>query len=393
MPDICIYCKTNASAKSEHAFPKGLGGEDVYVDFVCNECNNKFSKYELHLMQLSIVALMKSYEGVEGYEKKKGVEKNRLKFKEILQYVPEDETAYEVGLYEGFKPFVIPQIIEIQAEFYIESFSEESATKLIQIFQKWIKDNQTIIKEFSKDKSIPSIGRKIFRKDDKLIFSTVEVSKGKSEILYNEIEKDDTNKHYYDKFFPRVFLDDRNRLTIRARSFDEAETFLLQLVSRFINAPFTITSFSPKLSQDWISVQIKFNIKYMQRALVKIGLNCLLHYFPDAQTYPEIEPAIDHVMKGTPLPSSFQEKVVQIDSDRQVHTILFIQDPRGLILRIALFKAQFIYSILIENMQLFSNDEDFRVLEIDYVSHKQKLLDKREFAIQKALDLGVIKKV
>ena len=91
----CAYCNVNPPSNSEHVFPKGLGGENIYMDCVCNHCNNEFSLIERELFQKSFVAIMRSTEGIEGYSKNKR-RRAPLKFPEIFQYVEADNVVYEI---------------------------------------------------------------------------------------------------------------------------------------------------------------------------------------------------------------------------------------------------------------------------------------------------------
>ena len=95
----CVYCNINPVKNSDHVFPKSLGGENIYMDCVCDKCNNKFSKIERELFQKSIIGLMRSAEGVEGYSKNKR-RPAPLKFPEIFQHDKEEKVVYEVGLWK-----------------------------------------------------------------------------------------------------------------------------------------------------------------------------------------------------------------------------------------------------------------------------------------------------
>src|SRR5688572_28277704 len=66
----CRYCQNGYIEDGrEHVFPKGMGGQDIFMDNVCGACNKKFSDYERALMRDSPIAFMRSVEGVEGYKR------------------------------------------------------------------------------------------------------------------------------------------------------------------------------------------------------------------------------------------------------------------------------------------------------------------------------------
>jgi hypothetical protein len=66
----CIYCNNEYLKNTDHVFHSGLGGENIFIDCVCLNCNNKFSNLEGHLMQKSPIGMIRVFEGVKLESKK-----------------------------------------------------------------------------------------------------------------------------------------------------------------------------------------------------------------------------------------------------------------------------------------------------------------------------------
>src|SRR5258706_6934617 len=115
----CRYCQFvyNGGAK-EHVCPKGLGGQNIFMDNVCENCNRKFSHYERELMRDSPVAFMRSVEGIEGY-KRSHVPAGAFLAPILLTFDDQSKVVYEVGQRYPFENFIRPQMILIKGGFYI----------------------------------------------------------------------------------------------------------------------------------------------------------------------------------------------------------------------------------------------------------------------------------
>ena len=106
----CIYCDNEYDKNSEHVFPKGLGGEDEYCKFVCNDCNTRLSKFETELIQKSPISIERSIQELDGYnslpEKAGQFKPQSLLFKD-----PETNIVYECGQYGKMNVYLLPQIL------------------------------------------------------------------------------------------------------------------------------------------------------------------------------------------------------------------------------------------------------------------------------------------
>jgi hypothetical protein len=382
----CAYCNINSSSNSEHVFPKGLGGENIFMDCVCNECNAKFSGIERELFQKSFVGLMRSTEGLEGYTKNKR-RTAPLKFPEIFQYVESDNVVYEVGIYLGFKAYVRPQIILINNAFYSEAASADEINEFIAAFNSWRKGNLTMIVEFPQKKGGSYKAIKYELADKEYKYSEVNFLKAKKEIINYRLMGGSSNEHY-SHFDPRLFFDDSQNLIVRSKELEEGINFMKKLLDYCETGSANFKNYSDKPSKDAIKVSFKFDIVKMQRALVKIGLNCLMHYYPNTKYDPHLATAKEYVLfEKEGLKSSVNEKTEMLDTDNRIHHVLFNQQREGLMIRTSLFGGYFVYSFMIEQLALLPNG-CITALEVDFGSKKQAFFKEDEFLLKKIADLG-----
>jgi hypothetical protein len=149
-------------------------------------------------------------------------------------------------------------------------------------------------------------------------------------------------------------------------------------------------SFSQEKSKEAIKISMQFDVVKMQQALVKIGLNSLMHYYPETKYSDLLTPAKEFVLNEVPLKTVIDQKIELLDTNPKLHTILFHQLEKGLLLRTSLFGGGFVYSTLIENLKLFPSHGQFSAVEIDFKERKQSHLGMDDFLINKLTDLGWI---
>ena len=382
----CAYCEINPSGNSDHVFPKSLGGEDIYMDCVCDRCNNEFSKFERELFQKSIIGLMRSAEGVEGYSKNK-TRPAPLKFPEIFQYDKKEKIVYEVGVHNGFKPYMRPQIILHEGKFYSEAPTQEELNSFLKLFHKWKTENLIIITKFPSVKGERYEAVKFVLKDEQYVIENIELEKVKKEIIHYSLMKD--KDEYRDHFEPRIFIDDSNNLIVRSREVAEGVKFLIELLNYCNQDGASFSSYPIKNNtKDFIRISMKFDLVMMQQALVKIGLNALMHYHPETKYNQLLKPAKDHALKGTPIKTAIDKKIELLDTREDLHSVLFYQLNEGLMIRSSLFGGHFTFSFLIEHLNLFDRSGKLSALEVDFNKAKQKHLSMQEFLLNKANDLG-----
>ena len=385
----CVYCEVNDANKSEHAFPHSLGGANVYMDCVCNECNNKFSALERELLQKSLIGMMRSYAGIEGYNKDK-IRPAPLKYPEIFFHDKTDHIVYEIGLYQGFSPFMRPQIIEVNSKFYFEGPSKEEIITYVDLYNKWRHENLVLVTQFPKNKGDDYEAVKYKEEEDGITYQSISLKRVKKEIILYTLMKD--NDEMKDDFEPRLFLDDRKKLVLRCRGIEEGIDFMKRLLEYTKNpAPFGSYN-QDKPEKPQIRVSMKFDIVKMQRALVKIGLNCLMHYHPETRNDSLLDEAKSFVLNETQIKSAIQPKVQFLDAGNEMHYILFYQLNEGLMVRTSLFEGQFIYTFLIEKLKLYRPGQ-FSGVEVCYKTREQNYLNMDEFLLNRLDDLGWLKNI
>src|SRR6218665_2308367 len=185
----CVYCEVNQAGNTEHVFPKGLGGEGCYMNCVCKDCNNNFSKIELQLFRNSPVGLMRSAEGVKGRWDNKT---RPAPLKHPTPYFDEEnKIVYEVEVYNGFNIWKNENLI------MVTKFHQKEGKKSYEAVEFSLIENKYVDKKFESSKKLT----------------------GKEVTHYSLTENDDKFKEY---FQPRIYLDDseseKDKLKLKADS-------------------------------------------------------------------------------------------------------------------------------------------------------------------------------
>lgn len=373
MEQKCVYCNTNAPSNSEHVFPRSLGGQSLYMNCVCDTCNNKFSNMERELIQKSIVGIMKS---AEGLGTGKGVRKAPLKYREIFQYVETDGFVYEVGV-EGFIPYYLPQIFKIENEFYCEASSQPELDTLLKKFDKWRHTGQhvTILPKGKKHKRII----KFTPTNNEWSHSNSELTRVKDSIILLTL----SNNHEYSTFFtPRLYLDNDGQLIIRCVSEEEGINFFTDFLNE-CGKSLELTNYKSQGSKEAVMVSMEFNLPLIQRAFLKIGLNSVMYYYPKTINSPFLQPIKNCILDGESNSlrgKVFGDRIELIDKLENTHTILFSQNNKGLIVRVCLF-GSVNCGFFIEGLKIHDDSEFMSIVEINYKTRTQKHIDFTDFLI------------
>ncbi|MVT39385.1 hypothetical protein GO495_02200 [Chitinophaga oryziterrae] len=384
---VCIYCRLRPAGNSEHVFPKGLGGQDIYMSNICDFCNNYFSGLEGELFRNSPIALMRSSENVSGYGGKK-LREGALTFPEMFQYVEADNVIYEIGVVQSTRGYTRPQLIQIQGDIYAEGANQGEMTKFITAIEKWRQNCGIVVTYVSEDKP-PTLGIVTFKLIDGRYISEIgtapKVKDGISLILLQP------GHEYWEAFEPRLFFSEEQRLVLRSRSKQEALKFLWRLLDGFTKDKMYIKSFSGKGTKDRLKLTMKVNVEKMQQALVKIGLNALLFYYPTSSKSPMIDPAIEYVMKGgttSGLKMAFGTPMEMLDTGECKHLIVFTQLEGYTQVRVSLFTGGFIFEFYLDNLIISDQKSHSAILLVDYKNRRQKFYaDMAEFIVDN-LHLG-----
>lgn len=366
---FCVYCKTNPVAKSEHVFPKGLGGQSLYMDCVCDTCNNEFSVYERELIQKSPIGIMRSVAGLEG----RNPNKNRpapLKGANLFFFDEESKVVYEMGQHHKFYPYVRPQLIEIENELYLELPSESDFKLMNLAITRWIHNGALLIDLPKTDGGFRTI--KFIKHDNRYLTEELYTSSTKNSAIF-QLTK--TDYEFYNFLTPRLFMDDDNDLHVRASSKEEAVAFIQKLLHA-LDQRKTFKSYKHNFpEQPVINVQMSFNGLMLERALVKIGLNCLMHYYPKTKENVLLDEAKRFVKYNTPFQNRFlDERKYWIDNLTDSHSVLFVQQREGLLVRINLFEGSFIFSFYLKDL-IVQTPPSTSGIDINYVEKMQEFKD------------------
>ncbi|MEA9414313.1 HNH endonuclease [Flavobacterium sp. PL02] len=365
----CQYCNAEYLKDTEHVFPLGLGGEDVFLDCVCSACNNKFSALERELYQKSPIGLIRSVEGVRGY--KRGNSKASFKAPLLLSHEKINNIVYEVGQSEKMALHLRPQIIEINKILYIEGDSQTNVDRLLMKFKDWKNSNLKVVLKFPETKNDKV--RFIQIGDSKSNFEhsiSTDYLKIKNEIVLDLLPK---SHKLYKYLETRIYMDDDFRLKIRARTENQGIKFILKLL-KFSDTKQVIKSF-PVTNKNLpeVSVGMSFDSKKCEQALVKIGVNVLLHYFPHIKNKPQLQNFKDFVKTGNrTFNVQMESRNKIIDTIAGTHNIFIYQMDNFLNIRISLFNGQFAFSFCIPDLGILSQNNCCRVV-IDYKQFKNRL--------------------
>lgn len=358
----CIYCSDSYTARNgEHVFPYGLGGEDVYMDCVCPKCNNEFSGQELELYQKSMVGLIRSVEGIEGYNPNK---RNPAPFKApvLLMLDEKHNIVFEVGQQTRMQVFVRPQIFECNNKFYLEADQEESRQMFADTFIKWKKEDGILT--VRQNKAIIAV--KFTLADRKYEWSRFDGKARKTAIQFCTLSEDHS---LYEDLSPRLFMDDDCKLKVRAKTLAEAEVFLGKLLNDTLTNNLYSSFQDADLSSSIVHVGYSFDSVKMQRALIKIGLNALVHYFPQVKGNDALAPLIGYARFGNHgFRGSMENKDGLIDSVPDAHNIFFSSWQENLRIRISLFNGSFVFAFWVEGLALPSYDHYYRLI----VNYRQR---------------------
>lgn len=374
--NTCKYCNDPYDKDSEHVFPKGLGGEDVYVDFVCSDCNGKFSNLEGELFQKSFLGLERSIQEIEGYKKKGKPSPFKPSF--LLTQDPTNKTVYEIGQHGKMITYLLPQLFVFNNEFYLDAESDDAKEKLNTAYKSWRLKSLRLVE--SVDIKEGGLANNYFQVKYDKDSTRYDLETIKEQIkVKNEIRIDylADNRSLYEFLTPRLFLDERDprspRLRVRSQNQKQAFDFILQLL-KYTEKGVEIFPFPDKDLKNTITyVGQNFDVRKFERALVKIGLNSLMHYFPKSKESKALTPLFNFVNGGIgSIQAKVGEKSALLDSIPNTHNIFFQQSEDHLQLRISLFNGQFVFIIVIPDLSVLPKNS-FNRLSIDYKNRINKL--------------------
>lgn len=375
----CIYCQEPYEKDTEHVFPHGLGGENIFIDCVCYDCNSKFSGLEGELYQKSPVSLMRSIESIKGYKKKNG---NNSYFKApiLLTYDEQNKIVYEISQHDKMEIHLKSQIIDIKGKFYLEGNDEKNILLFLKNIKQWKSKNLIAITKLPNSQENTFEYVKFHKKDQDVeyqLYNSVEVSK---DCLL--IEDFSENHELFSVLNPRIFFDDNQKIRVRAKTIGEGISFLNNLL-KFTLEPKIFKSFNKILNDNGIVyVGLNFHGTKLERAVVKITLNCLFHYFPESRKINAIKNYILFVNNGnTKIKLNIEAIDSLFDTNKNTHNIFFHQFNDSLKLRFSLFNGEIIFSYIIPGIKILGNNDYCRIV-IDYKNRINRFENRNDFLRQ-----------
>jgi len=370
----CIYCNQTYEKDTEHVFPHGLGGEKVFMDCVCPICNGEFSRLERELYQKSPLALMRSVEGVKGYKKNEG--KAILKAPILLIYDDENNIVYEVTQHDEMRIYLKAQIIEIKDSLYLEATYETDVRKIVKKIEKWRENGFVGIMKFpDSNDSFYNCVKFILNKEciENQRYRTKR--KVRNAVIFEDFSP---SHELFNSLSPRIFLDNDDNLRIRSKTIEEGIQFLNVFI-KLVQEDVQFRSFNKDVNDNGIVyVGQSFNGACSERAIVKITLNCLIHYFPQSKVSDSIMRYIKFVRLGEPkIPLHIEEKSNLIDSNERSHNILIHQYNNSVRIRLSLFNGQMIITNIISELKLMSHNDYCRIV-VDYEKRINRIEQKND---------------
>jgi len=276
----CIYCGSYGPFTVEHVFPFSLGGggdQWTLHQCVCADCNNLFSALERELARHSLEAISRTAFGPVGRKRKKST-RNVPLYADGIYYLPEDDDlVYEGGLELGFNPYLRAQLIEDHYPKYKLACSDrEEMKRLIERIAHFFESESSIVIQSPAAKGEPFIIAKLEIDRDGKISVVAEEPSNKPKGAWLEKLPSSIDRR---RITSRIFLDDENRLIIRAESLNVAVRFLSIVFSAvseqksdFLQAVETSPSSSTGTGPQFL-INTHFNLVLSARAIAKIGVN------------------------------------------------------------------------------------------------------------------------
>lgn len=396
----CIYCGSLGSFNQvEHIFPYSLGGGGqgwTLQNVVCDACNNKFSALEQQLARHSLESLARLGYGPQGRRKKSQKHLNPLYAKGVYRFSEDNDLAYEAGVSLGFKPYIRSQLIEAQiidskfSEIQSIQSTEEEFSELMGRVKRFIDEDFYLIdkKSVSQEKAFQ---RTKFKYDSGTMKSQVEQAlqpkPPQGNCVWLQLLPVDSDRKRYT---PRIFLDDDQKLIVKAHDIEEAVRFICTVVNSISDKD---KGQDVEIGLSAIHIQMQVNFVAVFRALAKIGVNYAIKLYGEEfvrdSAFDEIKAFINGEIYSN-LDSAF--KYVQMNQknnlfeflncskDVDKHWIMLAYIPNlGLIFTIYMYGSSG-YLVRLGEKKPPVNCENLAIATVDYKKRETSLLNPDEIA-------------
>lgn len=396
----CIYCNSEGPFNKEHVFPYFLGGGGegwTLIDTVCEDCNTIFSALERALSRHSVESIPRTFYGPTERHSKRKKHKVPLYSEDIYCFFNNDRLVYEAGLELGFQTYIRPQIIEVSIPEIGITASDYS--EIDELFNR--------IKYFA-EKEFFLITKTPSKKGE--LFESIELGLDSENVVIRNTINSKKPKGAWFRIFPkdfdiksrilttRIYLDDDNKLIIKAIDISQAIKFLSSLLKMVYSKQEISQEVknTPKQVVEGgnyeIGIRTSVKLELVSRAIAKIGLNFATKlYGKEFICLPEFS-EVKQFALGT-IHNSFEEAglhVKPIESDKNPfqkiklsadkhYMLMSYSDKEGLIFWLNPYGGNGGYLAKLGNVRPPLDRQSIQLAIVDYSERKIELLSKDMF--------------
>jgi hypothetical protein len=281
---ICIYCcqqKARAEFPAEHVLTRafcGQGNNWTLKDMVCLDCNGALSKFESHWANSAVESIMRNFSGPRGRVGNVGARAQPVEIDEFYAVQIDDPLVYEAGfafpndLY--FRPQIVVSpagLVSIAANAVDGAALETALANNVRKPPFEITDRDPQRSEYS----IATVG--INPSTQRFYLKAVRNAKASAGIWLRRLDDGAMFRDMNGKdrvITPRLALDDRGRLYMRAKDLQAAAEFF----DKFLQPPAPpqpTRNYRP--GEQTFRPRVKTQLPLVFRCVLKTGLNLVAH--------------------------------------------------------------------------------------------------------------------
>lgn len=297
----CIYCgcqKPKRDFDNEHVFSRSLCGSGnnwTLVDLVCKTCNGRFSKFETQMLQQSVEALARAFQGPLGRDPDSDPDRRQpMKVNHLYVKNSNDPLIYEAGFSFPMIFYFRPQIVDV---------GDDTTASLVPRHAD-IAPFQQAISSFVRAPTI-SPPRPPGQKEYEIV--PLEEKDGKwrpgKSVLSREPAPVFLRQPRHDTRFgpltPRIAMNDDGKLFIRADDLDAAGRFLELILKNNFAGP--RPNLPPGPGHQEFFFGIKLDLRQILKAVLKGGMNLVAYKGKiNLARSAALMPAVDILLEDTP---------------------------------------------------------------------------------------------
>lgn len=297
----CIYCGLGGPFTKEHAFSKGLGGDDkdyLLVNIVCGKCNGDFSKLETALLRRSSVALSR----IVNDQVTRGKEKGPV-FQTTLNLIHDNtsNSLLEANLEGGFKQKLLPQVLFKGKELNYQADCHADLASFFETLKPMF--SAETIETIRKDDNGFNVDTYAFDGESYKRVASQLTTDVPSSVIWLENHTPNGSEPSSIVYHPRLYRRQQGQLAFKALVGEDVSTYLtlsrLGAVQGFMDG--TDHAVDREIPSPVIHVGFSSPLSECDRAYAKIGLNMLIHHAgPDFVRHPAFDDIKCSITKGYP---------------------------------------------------------------------------------------------